>query len=224
MAWLRPISAPPYYRSSSWCPLASKLGIHAVGIQADGIASKQTSSPTVRHFVRLLEAFAFSTSCLIKRHRRPCPNASQLTRSHSGPDLDEVRAARQPCLLISSGSGSSRTGGAVARIALEEQRLARDRRHHRGLEGLRDQEGRFRPLPGQEPLRVGGDEDHRHLENLQELIDGVETGAAVGELDIREDQARASCSWQGRPRRSGCEQRRSHCDRGSSPGFRDPSR
>src|SRR5262245_53233485 len=71
---------------------------------------------------------------------------------------------------------------AVARVALEEQRLAGNRRHHRRLERFRDQERRLRPLAGEEALGIGGDEHYRHLETAQQLVDGIEARGAVGEL------------------------------------------
>src|SRR5262249_40629064 len=48
---------------------------------------------------------------------------------------------------------------------------------------------RLRPLPSEEALRIGGDEDHRHLELVKQFIDCVEARTAVGELDIGEDQS-----------------------------------
>src|ERR1700737_2119587 len=80
-----------------------------------------------------------------------------------------------------SRSGSGRPRRAVARIALEEQRLAGDRGNHRRLEWLRDEERRFGALAGQEAFGIGGDKDHRPLEPPQKLVDGVETGTAIGE-------------------------------------------
>src|SRR4051794_16653962 len=75
-------------------------------------------------------------------------------------------------------------------LALKEQRLAEDRGDCGGLERLGDQEGRLRPLSSKESLRVSGDEDHRHLKNPQQLVDRVESGTAVGELDVCQDQTR----------------------------------
>ena len=37
---------------------------------------------------------------------------------------------------------------------------------------------------------IGGDEDDRHLEAGEEVVDRVDAGAAVGELDVGEDDAR----------------------------------
>src|SRR5579864_158566 len=64
---------------------------------------------------------------------------------------------------------------AMTRLAAEEQGLAHHRRHHGKLERFCNQERRLRPLPGKETLRVGGDEDHRHFEGAEQLVDGVET-------------------------------------------------
>src|SRR5208283_6152792 len=69
---------------------------------------------------------------------------------------------------------------ALTRLAAKEQRLAGDRRDHRELERLGDEERRLRTLPGEEPLRIGGDENHRHFERVEKLVHGVETRTAVG--------------------------------------------
>src|SRR5258708_37374235 len=45
---------------------------------------------------------------------------------------------------------------AAPRVTLEEQRLADDGGDGSGLEGLGDQEGGLRTLPGEKPLRIGG--------------------------------------------------------------------
>ncbi len=44
-------------------------------------------------------------------------------------------------------------------------------------------------LAGEEALRIGGDEHHRHLEGPQQLVHRIEARRAVGELDVGEDQA-----------------------------------
>jgi hypothetical protein len=82
----------------------------------------------------------------------------------TGGLLDETKAARSPredCLhrrLALAGLAL-----ALTRFAAEEQRLADHRRDHRDLEWFCDQEGRLRALPGQEALRISGNEDHRHF-------------------------------------------------------------
>ena len=58
------------------------------------------------------------------------------------------------------------------------------------LIGLGHQERRLRPLPGEEALGIRRDEDHRHLECTQEVIDRIEARAAVGKLDVGQDQPR----------------------------------
>lgn len=57
------------------------------------------------------------------------------------------------------------------------------------MERLGDQERRFGTLAGQEAFGVCGDEHHRHFEGLQQFVDGVEPGTAVGQLDVGQDQA-----------------------------------
>src|SRR5262249_47327583 len=70
--------------------------------------------------------------------------------------------------------------------AVEEWGLARHRRNRRRLERLGDQERRLGPLAGQETLGIGGDEDHRRFERCEQLVDSLESRAAIGELDVRE--------------------------------------
>src|SRR6266851_3425966 len=81
----------------------------------------------------------------------------------SGIDVDSI----PPDHALVRGLAPSRFG-----IARKEQRLARDSRHHRGLERLCNQEGRLRTLAGEEALRIRGDKDHRHLERLEQLVHG----------------------------------------------------
>ena len=75
-------------------------------------------------------------------------------------------------------------------VALEEQGLAHHRRNGRRLEWLRNQERRLGALSGEEALRIGGDEYDRDLELVEQLVHGIEAGAAVRELDIRQDEPR----------------------------------
>ncbi len=44
-------------------------------------------------------------------------------------------------------------------------------------------------LAGQQALGVGGDEDDRHVERLQDLVHRFEARAAVGELDVGEHES-----------------------------------
>src|ERR1700730_14150734 len=75
------------------------------------------------------------------------------------------------------------------RLAIEEKRLANDRLHIVDTERLGYEKGGLRRRPGQEKLRIGGDENHRHGESFEDLIDRFETRASVGELNVREDEA-----------------------------------
>src|ERR1700730_3241942 len=75
------------------------------------------------------------------------------------------------------------------RLAIEEKRLANDRLHIVDTERLGYEKGGLRRRPGQETLRIGGDENHRHGESFEDLIDRFETRASVGELNVREDEA-----------------------------------
>ena len=86
-------------------------------------------------------------------------------------------------------------------VAFEEQSLAYQGRKRRRLIRLGHQEGRLGSIAGQIALRIGGDEDHRHLEQIEEVIDGIEAGTAVGELDVGEDQSRPAAA---RDRRNAC--------------------
>src|SRR5947209_20322497 len=67
---------------------------------------------------------------------------------------------------------------------VEEQGLGDRRLHRRALEGLGDEEGRLRPLAGEQPLREGRDEDDRHRELAEYVLDRVDAGTVVGELDV----------------------------------------
>src|SRR5215472_8464791 len=96
-------------------------------------------------------------------------------------------------LLPATSQGhASRRHEALAALGftLEKQRLARDGRYGRGLERLGDQECWFGPLAGEKALRESGDEYYRHLEGAQQFIDGIEPGAAIGKLDVRQNQPR----------------------------------
>jgi hypothetical protein len=53
-----------------------------------------------------------------------------------------------------------------------------------------NEEGWLRPRAGQEPLRIARNENDRHREIAEDLVDRFETRAAVGELNIGEDKPR----------------------------------
>ena len=80
-----------------------------------------------------------------------------------------------------------------SRVALKKQRLAQDRRHRRRLERFGDQECRLRTLTSQEAFRIGGDENDRHFEGPQHFVDRIEPGAAVGKLNIGENNPGPLC-------------------------------
>jgi len=75
------------------------------------------------------------------------------------------------------------------RLAVEEKGLANDGLQTFGFEGFGYEKGGFRRRPRQETLRIGGDEYHRHGKRFKNLIDGFETRASVGKLNVREDEA-----------------------------------
>lgn len=87
-------------------------------------------------------------------------------------DSRRERAATLP--LAATASYSAKTSGimdlggglalAQACFSPKEECLAGYGGHDRELEGFRDQECRLRALSGEEPLRIRGDENHRHLE------------------------------------------------------------
>src|SRR5512139_2013673 len=81
-------------------------------------------------------------------------------------------------------TSSGRNGRGV-----EKERLGDRRLYGRALERLGDQERRLGPLAGQQPLREGGDEDHRHREFGQYVLHGIDARTVVGELDIGQHQA-----------------------------------
>ena len=80
--------------------------------------------------------------------------------------------------------------GGRHRRGVEEQGLADRGFHRRTLERLGDEEGRFGPGSGQQPLGKGGDEDHRHGELGEDILDRVDPARIVGELDVSQDQPR----------------------------------
>src|SRR5205085_3104626 len=82
-----------------------------------------------------------------------------------------------------------RTARSALRPSFEEQGLADDGRDGGRLEGLGNQEGGLGAIAGEEPLRIGGDEDNRNFERLEHLVDGVEARTVVGELDVGENQS-----------------------------------
>src|SRR5262245_46363435 len=77
---------------------------------------------------------------------------------------------------------------ALLRPAFKEQCLADHRRHHRWLIGFGNQERRLWADPGQQPFRISGDEDDRNLERVEQVVDRVNARAAVGELDVGENE------------------------------------
>jgi hypothetical protein len=64
------------------------------------------------------------------------------------------------------------------------------------VERLGDQEGRLRPLAGEQALGEGGDEDDGHGRPAQDLAHRVEARAVVGELDVGQDQLRRPLAGQ----------------------------
>src|SRR5260370_35630929 len=73
---------------------------------------------------------------------------------------------------------------AAPSVALEKQRLADDGGNRGGLKRLGNQESRLRTLAGEKPLRIGGDEDDGDLECAPQLVDGLESRAVVGQMDV----------------------------------------
>ena len=73
---------------------------------------------------------------------------------------------------------------------MEEQRLADRRLHRFRQERLGDEIGRLRPLAGEQLFRIGGDEDHRNIEAVEDLADRIDARTAFAEIDVGEDQPR----------------------------------
>src|ERR1700682_3711500 len=73
-------------------------------------------------------------------------------------------------------------------IAFKKKRLAKHGRNGRRLERFGDEESRLRTLAGQKTLGKRCDENDRHFEQFQKLVHGIKTGAAVGELDVGENE------------------------------------
>ena len=87
-------------------------------------------------------------------------------------------------LLVPVSVGSRGESGGGLCLPVEEQRLADQRSHHVRVERLGDEERRLGPLAGQEPLREGGDEDDRHRRGGENLVDRVDAGRTVGQLEL----------------------------------------
>ncbi len=82
------------------------------------------------------------------------------------------------------------TDGILRRAAhIEEERLVDNRFHVVGVEGLGNEEGRFWPRSGQQPLRIGRHENDGDRERTQNVVDGIEAGASVCQLDVGQDEA-----------------------------------
>ena len=75
-------------------------------------------------------------------------------------------------------------------FAVEEKRLADDRLQTLRFERFGNQKSGLWRRSCQKPFRIGGDENHRHGKRFENLIDRLETRAAVRELNIRENEAR----------------------------------
>lgn len=61
------------------------------------------------------------------------------------------------------------------------------------MEWFGDQERRLRSLPGQETFRISGDENHWYFERTQHFIDCIKTRAAIGKLNVRENNSGSLC-------------------------------
>jgi hypothetical protein len=81
------------------------------------------------------------------------------------------------------------SGGVLDSVAFKKQNLADHRRQCGGSVRLGYQKGWLWPLSGQEALRIGRDENHGHLKCVEEIINGVESRTAVGELNIGQNQS-----------------------------------
>ena len=96
-------------------------------------------------------------------------------------DVVKANAPSPAMFRAASGRGNGR--------CVEEQGLGDRRLHGRALERLGDQEGRLGPGSGEQPLRKGGDEDHRDGEFGEDILDRVDAARIVRKLDISKNQA-----------------------------------
>lgn len=78
-------------------------------------------------------------------------------------------------------------------IPLEKQGLADKRRNGRRLVRFGDQECRLRALACEKAFRISRNEDHRYFEEIEQIVDGLQARASIGELNIRENEPRAFC-------------------------------
>src|ERR1700730_18014399 len=73
-------------------------------------------------------------------------------------------------------------------IAFKKKCLADHGGNGRRLERFGDEESRLRTFAGEKALGKRRDENDGHFEQFQKLVHGIETGAAVGKLDIGENE------------------------------------
>ncbi len=62
--------------------------------------------------------------------------------------------------------------------------------HRVGLERLGNEEGRLGTLAREQALWEGGHEDHRHAEAQKHFVDRLKARAAIGEMNVSQDEAR----------------------------------
>ena len=75
-------------------------------------------------------------------------------------------------------------------LAIKEKRLTDDRFQTVGAKWLSNEESWLERRASQEPFWVVGDDNDRHREIAENLVDCVETRTAVSELYIGEDKTR----------------------------------
>src|SRR5262245_61230167 len=80
--------------------------------------------------------------------------------------------------------------GLTSRHDLEEQGLPNDCLDGPGVERFGDEKCWFGLLACQKPLRMTGNKDNRDFEIAQNLVHRFQTGAAIRELNIRQDEVR----------------------------------
>ncbi len=75
----------------------------------------------------------------------------------------------------------------------EEQGLADQCADHVDVEWFCQKKGRLSPLASKQPLWKCCDENHRHLNTKQYLVNGFQSRAIIGQLNVCQDQPGALC-------------------------------
>src|SRR5262249_4777678 len=176
-------SAAVYLRSAS-CEESMMRAARSPALKSSGDARPRISS---------LLFSAFSTIATAP-DQRPRPTTSDCDRPKLRP-LPLVPPAIAGHMFRPSACSRRlppSAGGNTAcrgRARVKEESLAHHRLHHVRGKRLGDQEGGFGTIAGEQALGISRDEDDRYFEAAEEIVHGIDSRAAVGELDVGEDDS-----------------------------------